>query len=99
MNSVFIQGISLEDLETLIEKKIERGLENFTQRKSPTEPNILLTRKQAAKVLSLSLPTLHKYTLEGLIPCYRIGSTTRYKESEIIKALEVIKAVNHKKGS
>lgn len=49
-----------------------------------------LTRKEAAKRLTISLPTLSKYSLEGLIPCYRIGSRVLYKEEEIDKALELV---------
>ncbi len=46
-----------------------------------------LTRKQAAKILQISLPTLHQYTKSSLITSYRIGNKVRYKESDIEKAL------------
>ncbi|MFS4484221.1 helix-turn-helix domain-containing protein [Hyunsoonleella sp. 2307UL5-6] len=49
---------------------------------------ILLTREETAKLLSISLPTLWKYTKDDVIPAYRIGSKVRYKKSEILLALK-----------
>lgn len=48
----------------------------------------LLTREEAAKLLSISLVTLWKYTKEDIIPAYRIGTKIRYKKSEILSALK-----------
>ena len=47
-----------------------------------------LTRKQAASILQISLPTLHQYTKQGLITSFRIGNKVRYKESDIKSALQ-----------
>jgi excisionase family DNA binding protein len=52
-----------------------------------TNKENFLTRKQAAKSLQISLPTLHQYTKDSLIPSFRIGYKVRYKESDIEKAL------------
>ncbi len=56
----------------------------------PTAPEELLTRNQTAKLLGITLPTLRKYTCDGLIPGYRIGTRVRYKRSEVIGALQAI---------
>jgi excisionase family DNA binding protein len=52
------------------------------------EEEILLTREETANMLSISLVTLWKYTKDGVIPAYRIGSKVRYKRSEILLALK-----------
>lgn len=48
----------------------------------------LLTREEAAKLLSISLVTLWKYTKENIIPAYRIGTKIRYKKADILTALK-----------
>lgn len=47
----------------------------------------LLTRAETARILQISLPTLHVYTKRGLIKSYRIGTKIRYKFKEIEEAL------------
>ncbi|MEQ3664119.1 helix-turn-helix domain-containing protein [Olleya sp.] len=44
----------------------------------------LFTREETAKRLSISLVTLWKLTKNNVIPAYRIGTSVRYKESDII---------------
>jgi len=53
----------------------------------------LLTRKQAAIVLKVSLPTLNELTKSGSLKAYRIPGTNRprYKTSDVNNALLVIK--------
>lgn len=43
----------------------------------------LLTRKQAASLLNISLPTLDKYTREGTIPAVRLGGIIRFRRDVI----------------
>ena len=51
----------------------------------------LLTRKEVANFLNISLPTLHDWTKSGRIKAYRIGSRILYKSSEVIDSLTQIK--------
>ncbi|WP_052184240.1 helix-turn-helix domain-containing protein [Psychroserpens sp. Hel_I_66] len=52
------------------------------------DDEILLTREETAKLLSISLVTLWKYTKDNLFPAYRIGAKVRYKKSEVLLALK-----------
>ena len=54
----------------------------------------LMTRKQVADLLQISLPTLWDWTNKGIIPAYRIGNKVRYKRNEILKVLEQNKIKN-----
>lgn len=47
----------------------------------------LITRKETAQLLGISLPTLNEYSKKGIIPAYYLGSRVRYKKSEILDAL------------
>jgi excisionase family DNA binding protein len=42
-----------------------------------------LTRKEVAKMLRITLPTLHEWTKLGWIPSYRIGTRVLYKNNEV----------------
>lgn len=58
------------------------------QNKASKDSEILLTREEAAEMLSVSLVTLWKWTKDDIIPAYRIGTKVRYKKSEILLALK-----------
>jgi excisionase family DNA binding protein len=53
----------------------------------------LLTRKEAAKVLGVSLHTLNEWTKAGRVQGYRIASRVRYKRAELESSLKQIKSV------
>lgn len=79
--------------EQSLRKLLEAQEQDADQRLPPPEPPAqeeLLTRKQTAKLLGITLPTLRKYTCDGLIPGYRIGTRVRYKRSEVIGALQAM---------
>jgi excisionase family DNA binding protein len=48
----------------------------------------ILTRKEAADFLSVSLTTLKTWTDQQLLTAYKLGGRVYYKEKEIIKALK-----------
>ena len=66
--------------------EIKAFLKEDSQNQKDSE--ILLTREETAKLLSISLVTLWKYTKNNLFPAYRIGSKIRYKKSEVLLALK-----------
>ena len=51
----------------------------------------LLTRKETAARLNITLATLHEYTKSGKIAANRIGNRVLYKESDIQNALRQVK--------
>ena len=98
MSTLYMQGYSVQELETLIEQIIKRCLneaENKKDHKTSLKESIYLTRKQTALMLGISLVTLHKWSLDGLIPSYRISSRIRYKKAEIEAALSQVKSLKY----
>lgn len=53
-----------------------------------------LSRKEVAKLLKVSLPTLNEYTKEQRVKGYRIGARVLYKQSEVESSLLRIKGGN-----
>lgn len=47
------------------------------------------TPKNAAKLLGISMPTLQRYSEQGLVEKYRLGNKTYYKYSNLIKSIKL----------
>lgn len=54
---------------------------------APPPPEELLTRKETAKQLHVTLPTLREYTRRGYLKGYRMGNRVLYKRNEVLAAL------------
>ena len=71
----FIKEINQDDKEEDLEKSAGQKLEYYT-------------RKETADILQVSLPTLNKWTNQGEIKSFKIGSRkVRYKKKDIEKLL------------
>jgi excisionase family DNA binding protein len=55
----------------------------------PEKKDDLITRKETATLLGITLPTLHTWSLQGKLKAYRIGTRVRYKRNEVMLALNV----------
>ena len=89
ITSTQIQGIEAKDLLTRFDK-LNNRLDELQQTVKPQTKTILLTRKEVAKLLEISLPTLWTWTNKGILTSYRIGNKVRYKENEVLEALQRI---------
>ncbi len=83
-----INGFNLKEA---IEEAVTRAISNSQTSESKSEETKLLTRKEAAEILSISLPTLNTYTKKGKLKAYKIGRSVRYKEEELMEALKSVK--------
>jgi len=50
--------------------------------------DVLLTRKEVAEMLKVSLVTISKYQKQGRLTFYRIGRHVYFKKGDIMQALE-----------
>ena len=96
MTKVLLTSLELSDIKKVVEEVLERKLNslNFGEPKSLK----LLTRKETAKTLCISLPTLHEWTKTGSIVGYRIGNRILYKQEEVIQSLTQIKTLKSRGG-
>ena len=88
MDMIFL---SPEQLKILLDERLIKAFQQFLRIKDTPKENTLLTRKDTAKLLGISLPTLNEWTKAGELTSYRIGSSIRYKHHEVIQALSKIK--------
>ncbi len=94
MSKLLLSQIPLEQLKIELLEGFRAELQLFSQEKNHQNiTDTLLTRKEAASILGVSLPTLDAWTKTGDIVCYRTptGAGKRYKSSEIQSALVKIK--------
>jgi excisionase family DNA binding protein len=78
------------ELSTLLDEKFETLLGRITSQQAPQKSDELLTRKDAAKYLGISLTTLWQWTNDGIVTGHRIAARVRYKKSELEQALRQI---------
>jgi len=76
--------------------EIQAQLNNKLTQQPPTSgtpTDELLTRKQVALVLKVSLPTLNELTKDGTLKAYRVKGSNRlrYKTSDLNNALTILK--------
>lgn len=88
-----IQGIEAKDLLTRFDT-LENRLTQLQETVKPQPKTVLLTRKQVAEMLGISLPTLHAWGKSDILNPFRIGNKIRYKENEVLEALQNINAQN-----
>lgn len=84
-----IQGIEANALLSYF-KNLETRLTELQKAVQPQPETQLLTRKEVAKWLDISLPTLHAWTKNGILQAYRIGNKVRYKKNEVLESLQSI---------
>lgn len=102
MSQIFLHGITPEEFKELFLEAFKEtqgkapeywgmsinGKTFSSEDEKSAEKEVYLTRKQAAKFLQMSLPTLHHYTKEGIITSLRIGNKIRYKKTDLEKAMK-----------
>lgn len=64
-------------------------IESKMQTNAPS-PETLLSRVETAELLGITLNTLQKFTRNGSIPAYGIGTRVFYKRNEVLSSLTKI---------
>ena len=96
MAKVFLNTLELSDIKKIIEEALENKLKGFSVPKKTVLT--LLTRKDTAKFLRISLPTLHDWTKNGIVKAHRIGNRVLYKQDEVTQALNEIQTSKMRGG-
>lgn len=89
MDNIILSPINLSQLQLMIQESVRLAL-NETMNLTKDDPtngevseDARLTIPELASYLKCSLPTIHKYKKDGLIPFYRLGRKVYFKKSEI----------------
>jgi len=96
MENQIFSSISIDELRTVISETVideVRKLLLPTQQPQQTE---LISRKETAKILGISLVSLASWQNSGLIPAYRINTRVRFKRDEVMSCLTAIQTKSFK---
>ena len=85
-----LHGVTPEDFKKELLDEIRREFQNFRNDyvKQVKSPPILLTRKETAKLLRISLPCLHDWINKGILVPYRPGNRVLFRLEDIERMLE-----------
>lgn len=87
-----------EDLILMIKEAFRDELKAIlAQKEKESDYNVLLSRKEVAELLKVSLVTVSKYQREGRFPYTRLGRHIYFKKGEIMKALETPVRYQHRR--
>lgn len=89
--AIYLEGMTILEFKALIKESVSEQFSNvLTEQKENANDNNekLLTRKETSKFLGISLVTLHKWCLQGIVPSYRINTRIRFKKEDLEKIIE-----------
>ena len=88
--------LELSDIKKIVEEVLENKLSLLNP---PQKEGLkLLSRKDTASLLCISLPTLHDWTKTGVVKAHRIGNRILYKLDEVNEALKSIQTTTKGRG-
>lgn len=85
---ISIDGFNLDKLVEHIASKVSEQLEEKQQQQAVDHE--YLSRDQVAKMLRISLPTLHDWCKKGILQSYRLGKRVYFKSQEVEEAMKRI---------
>lgn len=89
-----------EDLIAIIKEAFKEDLkEILNQQEKESDYDKLLSRKEVAELLQVSLVTVSKYQREGRFPYSRLGRHIYFKKGDIMKALGTPVKYQHRRYS
>ena len=80
-----------ERLERIEKLLTDQPVQEIEPLHHSTDETDLLTPKETAQLLRISLPTLWRWQKKGKVKCYGIAGTRYYKRSEIVESLTELK--------
>lgn len=94
--ATIIHNLNADDLKNIISQAISEHLGKSTP--APLVDVGYHSRKETAKILHVSLPTLDKYTESGMIRGSRFGRRILYSLDDITTSLKQIQNVKFRRG-
>lgn len=86
------------ELISMIKEALKEELkELIKQNEKSDDYDILLSRKEVATLLKVSLITVSKYQRTGKLPYSRLGRHVYFKKGDIMKALEIPIKYQHRR--
>ncbi|PHQ28795.1 helix-turn-helix transcriptional regulator [Leeuwenhoekiella nanhaiensis] len=86
--------ISIDELIELISDKLIDKIEHYLKDVNKSQNDLLLTRKEIAKYLRVSITTIHHWMEYEILDPIRIGNRVYFKKQDILDLVEERKHSN-----
>lgn len=88
-DAILVNGITPQQLTETILKGVETQINDLKKTFTPKQPDDFLTRTETAKLLKISLTTVHEWAKEstGILKAYKVGNRTYFSRKEIENTL------------
>ena len=71
-NAILVNGITPKELTETILKGVKNQLDELKKSYQPKEPEEYLTRMETARLLKISLVTVHQWVNDGVLKPYKM---------------------------
>ena len=93
-----VKDILRDGLKDLLKEAIrEMNLEDQASIQTGSDTTSLVDRKEAARILNISLPTLDLYSKQGIIMARRIGKKILFSKNDLLNAGKVVTLNKYKR--
>ena len=99
-NEIILSGITFDELKESFKSIVQSEVQKIVSGLIPataTAPE-LITRKETAQILGISLPTLNIWTSTGIIPAQRIGTRVRYQRANVYASLKDVETLKYRRA-
>ena len=99
-NEIILSGITFDELKesfkSIVKNEVEQIIKNLPTSQEPAPE--LITRKETAHILGISLPTLNEWTKNGTLPAQRIGTRVRYNRTSVYNSLKDVETLKYRRA-
>ncbi|EAR11709.1 hypothetical protein PI23P_00855 [Polaribacter irgensii 23-P] len=86
-DAILVNGVTPEKLTETILNGVRSQLNELKKDLTPKEPEDFLTRMETAKLLKISLTTIHEWANTDILKMYKVGNRTYFSRKEIESTL------------
>ena len=96
MQNIIFTQIPIDEFKNVISETVREELQKMNT-PTPQQETEYITRQETARILGISLPTLHDWTKKGVIIGYRISTRVRYRKNEVLQALQQVQTLKYRR--
>ena len=98
MQNIIFTQIPIDEFKNVLSATVREELQKLYASQPQQQETEYITRQETARILGISLPTLHDWTKRGIVAGYRISTRIRYRKNEILEALQQVQTLKYRRA-